>query len=897
MSNEIERGSNIPKTYNPKDVEDRWYQNWLDKGYFNADVNTAKKPYTIVIPPPNVTAPLHMGHAFNNTIQDIFIRYKRKKGFETLWLPGTDHAGIATQNVVEKQLRQKGQSRFDLGREKFVERVWQWKEQYGNQIIFQLKKMGCSCDWRRESFTMDENLSRAVQEVFIRLYHKGYIYRGKYIINWCPRCGTAISDEEVEYKDLSGRLWHIKYPVIGSDNFLVVATTRPETMLGDTAVAVHPEDQRYRELIGKKVLLPLMQREIPVIGDRQVDPEFGTGAVKVTPAHDPNDFEIGRRHQLPEVDILKNDGTLNENTLQYAGMDRFDARKRVVKDLEDQGLLLRIEEHNHSVGHCHRCHTIVEPWLSEQWFVRMKDLATPAMEVVTSGRLKFYPAERWLKTYINWMENIRDWCISRQLWWGHRIPVYYCHQCGEIVAAHHQPDSCSSCQGKEWNQDDDVLDTWFTSWLWPFSTLGWPDETPDLRYFYPTSLLVTGPDIIFFWVARMIMAGLEFVGDVPFHDVYLNGIVRDQAGRKMSKSLGNGIDPLDMIEKYSADAVRFTLIMLSSEGQDINLSESHFEMGRNFSNKIWNAYRFLALNLDSDDHGGDDFQDYSDYMQYRARFQLADRWILSRLQQAVGEVSRNLESYRVNDSLNVIYHFFWHEFCDWYLELIKPRLAADAKQEDRLTALGIARQVMTACMNVLHPFVPFISEEISARLSDGRAPSIVISPWPEALAELTDPVAESEMAIVQQVISAVRNIRSEMNVPPGNMANLKFKTGSRKIAGIIRNHEGYIHHLARVQEIEQIPVNQNVSAAAVAVVDQMELFVPLEGLIDRELEKSRLTREINRLEDQVMALQKKLHNVQYLEKAPSAVVQQDREKQKNFTEKLDKLRSNLKLLN
>ncbi len=880
--------NSIPKTYQPKEIEDKWYQLWLDRGYFNADVNPAKTPYTIVIPPPNVTAALHMGHAYNNTIQDIYIRYRRKQGFEALWLPGTDHAGIATQNVVEKELRRHNKTRFDLGRESFVERVWKWKEQYGNRIIFQLKKMGCSCDWRRERFTMDEGLSRAVQEVFIRLYHKGLIYKGKYIINWCPRCGTALSDEEVEYKEMTGRLWYIKYPLKDSPEFLTVATTRPETMLGDTAVAVHPEDTRFKKFIGKMVILPLMNREIPVIEDRQVDPEFGTGAVKVTPAHDPNDFDIGKRHHLLVVNILNNDGSLNEEAGAYAGLDRFEARKQIISNLENQGLLSKIEEHHHSVGHCQRCDTVVEPWLSEQWFVRMKELAQPAMEVVKDGRLKIHPAERWLKTYINWLENIRDWCISRQLWWGHRIPVYYCANCGETVAALDEPQKCPACGHQEWKQDENVLDTWFSSWLWPFSTLGWPDETPDLKYFYPTDLLVTGPDIIFFWVARMIMAGMEFMQDIPFREVYLNGIIRDHIGRKMSKSLGNGIDPLDIIEKYSADAMRYTLIILSSEGQDINLSESHFEMGRNFSNKIWNAYRFLAMNLEVP---------ADNYPDYRQQFQLADCWILSRLAKTIGEVSRNLDNYRINDSLTAVYHFFWHEFCDWYLELIKPRLSPEADRIQRETARGVAVHVMKTCMNLMHPYIPFITEEIWMKLKNENEDSLVIAQWPRAESHLINEEAEGEMVLVQGVISAVRNIRSEMNVPPGRMAAMKFKTEDETLAGRISQQADYIKQLARVSELELVDRNEKIVAAAVAVLENIEIFVPLAGLIDLDAERSRLSREIERLETQVHGLEKKLLNEQYLSKAPQQVVLQDKEKLKNFSEKLEKFRSNLKLIN
>lgn len=877
----------IPKHYNPGTVEDRWYQDWLKHGYFHGEVNPDKTPYTIVIPPPNVTAALHMGHAYNNTIQDIYIRYKRKAGYQALWVPGTDHAGIATQNVVEKELRKEGKTRFDLGRDAFVEQVWKWKEQYGNRIIYQLKKMGCSCDWRRERFTMDDGLYRAVQEVFIRLFNKGLIYRGKYIINWCPRCGTAISDEEVEYAEQAGNLWYIKYPVKESDAYLTVATTRPETMLGDTAVAVHPADNRYKDAIGQTVVLPLMNRKIPVISDRQVDPEFGTGAVKVTPAHDLNDFQIGLRHNLQQINIMGDEGMLNDNAGKYAGMERFAARKKIVADLTKQKLLIKTEDHHHSVGHCHRCDAVIEPLLSEQWFVKMNDLARPAIDVVKEGRLKIHPEERWLKTYIHWLENIRDWCISRQLWWGHRIPVYYCQQCGHMVAAHDQPDACAACGGHHWKQDEDVLDTWFSSWLWPFSTLGWPEQTPELTYFYPTDTLITAPDIIFFWVARMVMAGMEFMNEIPFKDVYMNGIVRDEIGRKMSKSLGNGIDPVEIIDRYSADAMRFTLIMLSAEGQDINLSESHFEMGRNFSNKVWNAYRFLALNLETP---------RDNYQQYHKQFQLADQWILSRLQQAIKGTTDSLENFRVNDSLQSVYHFFWHEFCDWYLELIKPRLTDDADPAEKEVALNIAVHVLKTSMNLLHPYVPFITEEIWQRLKNEQEPSAVVSQLPEFKEEFISPQAERKMHFIQEIISSIRAIRSEMNVPPAKMANLKYKTADPQRQRLISEYGDYVRHLARISHIEPVEQEEKVAGAAVAVVESVELLVPLAGLIDLELEKSRLNKEIQRLEKQIEGLSKKLANEQFLTKAPDRVVKQEKEKMKNFSNTMEKLYSNLRQL-
>ncbi len=888
MSREKPVTVDIPKVYRPEEVEERWYRVWLERGYFNADVHSHKKPYTIVIPPPNVTAALHMGHAYNNTIQDILIRYKRKQGYEALWLPGTDHAGIATQNVVEKELRKENLTRHDLGREEFVKRVWQWKEKYGNTIINQLKRMGCSCDWRRERFTMDPEYTFVVREVFIRLYHKGLIYRGKYIINWCPRCSTALSDEEVEYKTHDGNLWYIQYPLKDSEEYIVVATTRPETMLGDTAVAVHPDDPRFQKFIGRTIILPLVQREIPVIADTQVDPEFGTGAVKVTPAHDPNDFQIAQRHRLPAVNILNTDGTLNTNAGSFKGLDRFVARKRVVEALEREGLLFNMEPHVHNVGHCHRCNTVIEPWLSEQWFVRMKELARPAIQVVKDGRIKLHPEERWIKTYLNWLENIRDWCISRQLWWGHRIPVYYCDACQHMMAAHEMPPQCEKCGNPHLRQDEDVLDTWFSSWLWPFATLGWPKATPELGYFYPTNTLVTGPDIIFFWVARMIMAGMEFMHEVPFRDVYLNGIVRDRFGRKMSKSLGNGIDPLDVIQRFSADAMRFTLIMLSSEGQDINLAEDYFEMGRNFSNKIWNAYRFLAMNLD---------EPRDDYLNYRDHFELADRWILSRLNKAIVGVGNNLDNFRIHDSLEAVYHFFWDEFCDWYLELIKPRLYAKDEGPEKQTAQAIASHIMKTTMHLLHPYIPFITEEIFQRLRTNRdAESVVIAAWPEPLEELNDPQAELEMHLIQQIIGQVRTIRSELNVPPVKKATLWFRTTDARSQRLLQTFGDYIRQLARVDTIEKLPQGEDLKSTATAVVEQIELFIPLEGLIDLEKERQRLEKEIKRLEQQVLNLQKKLNNEDFLQKAPAEVIRQEKEKLKNLSKKLTKLQHNWKRL-
>ena len=872
----------IPKIYNPKNVEDKWYRVWLERNYFAANPNPNKKPYVIVIPPPNVTAVLHAGHAFNNTMQDVYIRYKRKQGYETLWQPGTDHAGIATQNAVEKNLALQKISRHDLGREKFVEKVWEWREKYGSTIIHQLKKLGCSCDWSRERFTMDDMLSKAVIEVFVRLYEKGFIYKGKYIINWCPRCSTALSDEEVEHKESHGHLWYLMYPYKDGKGHIMVATTRPETMLGDTAVAVHPNDERYKKLIGKTVILPLMNREIPLIGDEFVDPEFGTGAVKVTPAHDPNDFLMGQRHNLEQINIMNQDGILNENTGKYAGTDRFVARNQVVQDLTQLGLMDKVVSHHHNVGHCHRCGTMIEPYLSKQWFVKVAPLAKPALQVVKDKKVRLHPHDRWYRTYEHWMENVRDWCISRQLWWGHRLPVYYCDSCGEMMVLREKPSSCSACTSSKIRQEEDVLDTWFSSWLWPFSTQGWPEDTPDLKYFYPTDLLVTGPDIIFFWVARMIMAGLEFIGDIPFKDVLLNGIVRDEFGRKMSKSLGNGIDPLEMIKEYSADAVRFTLILLSSEGQDINLATSHFEIGRNFSNKIWNAYRFLRLNVDQVD---------MDYEKYKDHFELCDRWILSRFQNAIRQTSHNLDNFKVNESLNTVYQFFWHDYCDWYLELIKNRLYQKKKVMARKAAYSIATYIMKETMGLLHPYIPFITEEVWQSFKNGNEESIVISPWPQDRDTYIDESAEKDMQFIQETISVIRNIRAEMNVPPGKMAHLYIRANDKK-RDLLQNHARYFYNLAKVESLNDYSDNLIGQVTATAVVGNTELYIPLAELIDLEKEKLRLERELQRLQGITKSISNKLANKNFLTKAPAKVVQVEKNKLTKIKENLEKVEKN-----
>ena len=887
----------IEKIYDPKNVEKKWYQNWLENGYFKASVNPDKKPYTIVIPPPNVTAKLHMGHAFNNTIQDILVRYKRKTGYEALWLPGTDHAGIATQAVVERHLKEtENKSRHDLGREKFVERVWAWKKEHGSTIISQLKTLGCSLDWERERFTMDEGLSRAVQQVFIRLYEKGLIYKGQRIVNWDPASGTALADDEVEHKDVNGKLYHIRYKLKDSDDFIVVATTRPETLLGDTGVAVAPDDPDKQNLIGKKVIIPFVNREVVIFSDRHVDKEFGTGFVKTTPAHDPNDFDMGQRHNLDQVIMLDKNGKIL-NTCQIiidgkaqdelpipptlAGLDRFEAREKIISELNKMGMLVKIEDHMHAVGHSYRSHVPIEPYLSEQWFVKMQPLAEKALAAVEDGDIRFFPKGRFENTYRHWMNNIRDWCISRQLWWGHRIPAWY-NEAGEIKVCIDDP----STAGEKWTQDPDVLDTWFSSQLWPFSTLGWPDKTPDLDYFYPTSTLVTGPDIIFFWVARMVMAGLEFMHDIPFRDVFFNGIVRDDKGRKMSKSLGNGIDPVEMAGRYSSDAVRFTLIMNSAEGQDLNLGEKSFESGRNFSNKVWNAFRFLSMNLDDYDTGFTAYQKY---------FEVADKWILSRFQSTLDAVRKNLDAYRIHDALDTVYHFFWGDYCDWYLEMIKPRLYRPEKAEDKMTALRVAAFIMKGSMELLHPFVPFISEEIWQYFKSGPETSIVVSQWPEPDKTLMDSSAETQFNFIREAIGALRNMRSEMDVPPAKTMHLYLKKDDPALE-LFSANETYFKSLAKTEGIAAIPADFVQDEAAVIVVKGSELFVPLAELIDKEKEKARLQKEFDRLTNLSANIDKKLQNSNFVSRAPEAVVQKERDKLSDIRENLEKVRVNLKKL-
>jgi len=909
----------LPKAYTPREAEERWYPAWEKSGFFNATANRKKRPYAVVIPPPNITGILTMGHVLNNTIQDVFIRWQRMRGFETLWMPGTDHAGIATQNVVEKSLLKEGKTRHDLGREEFVKRVWEWKKQYGGTIIKQLKKLGTSCDWERERFTMDEGLSDAVQEIFIRLYQEGLIYRGKYIINWCPKDHTAISDDEVDHTEQQGHLWYVRYPIKGTGEFAVIATTRPETILGDTAIAVHPKDKRHKKFAGKTAILPLVQREIPIVADDYVDPSFGTGMVKVTPAHDPNDYRIGQRHNLPQINIFTVSAALNDNVPEaYRGMDRFEARKAVVKDLQTANLIEKIEDHTHSVGRCYRCDTIIEPYLSDQWFVKMKPLAEQALKVVQDGVVRFHP-ERWVKVYEHWITNIRDWCISRQLWWGHRIPVWYCTTCDFMTASKARPAMpCPKCSGKEFRQDNDVLDTWFSSWLWPFSTLGWPKDNPDLRYFYPTDLLVTAPDIIFFWVARMIMAGLHVMNDVPlpdgskrknakdvvpFHDVYFTSVVRDVQGRKMSKSLGNSPDPLDVITEYGADALRFTIVYLAPLGQDVLFSAEKCEMGRNFANKLWNAGRFLLMNKEQLANSAFPASTLRVSAGWRIpqsaidqHLDLADRWILSRLHSTIGDLQSALEHFEINQATKILYDFAWHDFCDWYVELIKSRLYGEEPADVKRVVLSRALHVFDQLLRMIHPFMPFVTEELWQKLEEHKAgESIMVADFPVQNAKLVDKEAESEMAFVQRFIESIRNIRGEMDIPPSKEIHVKVKFHNPRRASSIQKYTQYLLRLARVGSVERIDGNKP-KASASAVVDGEEIFVPLEGLINLGLERERLQKEIDRVEVMLGGIQKKLSNESFRAKAPKEVVDREEEKLQHFTMTLEKLRGNLEQL-
>lgn len=863
----------LATVYDPKTVEENWYQFWTEHNYFRAEVDPAKKPFCIVMPPPNVTGSLHLGHALDNTLQDILTRWRRMQGYSTLWLPGTDHAGIATQARVEEQLATEGVSKYDLGREKFLERVWEWKHQYGTRITNQLRLLGSSCDWSRERFTMDEGCSEAVREVFIDLYHRGLIYRGDYIINWCPKCQTTISDIEVEHVERDGNLWHLKYPIKDSREHIVVATTRPETMLGDTAVAVHPEDSRYKHLIGQTVILPLMWREIPIIADEYVESEFGTGAVKVTPAHDPNDFEMGLRHQLPQVVVIGQDARMTEQAGRYAGMDRYACRAQVVQDLENLGLLHKKEEHHHAVGQCYRCDSVVEPLVSKQWFVRMKPLAEPAMEVVKQGRTRFVP-ERFSRIYLNWLENIRDWCISRQLWWGHRIPVWYCQACGEVICQKDDPTNCPQCGGQNLRQDPDVLDTWFSSGLWPFSTLGWPEKTAELTYYYPTTVLVTGRDIIFFWVARMIFSGLAFMNEVPFREVLIHGLILDAQGRKMSKSLGNGVDPIEVIEQYGADTLRFMLITGTTPGNDVRFHLEKLDQTRNFANKVWNASRFAILNLT--DFVPDSSEEEAP--QIDTRLALADRWILSRYNRAVDEVTRHLNNYDIGEAAREVYEFIWNEFCDWYIELVKPRLYGRETEESKQQAQKILHYVLNNTLKLLHPFMPFLTEELYQHLPHQHE-SIMIAPWPIFREAQVSAAAEREMDLLMNIIRSIRNLRAELKLPPGREVEIILVCGDQEILSTINQGTGYIQNLATVSKIEVYSeLAERPRQALTAVVGSAEIYLPLAGLVDLNKEIARLEKEVDLMDKEISRLDKKLDNQGFLAKAPAAVI--DKEKAK-----------------
>ncbi|MEK6733344.1 MAG: valine--tRNA ligase, partial [Candidatus Omnitrophota bacterium] len=898
----------IPPRYNPKDHEEPIYSKWEIERLFHTEIDRSKEPFTIVIPPPNITGILHMGHALNNTLQDILIRWKRMQGNASLWVPGTDHAGIATQNVVERSLKEKGITRQQMGREKFVEEVWKWREQYGNTIIRQLKRLGASCDWERTRFTMDKGLSEAVLEAFVQLYNKGLIYRGNYIINWCPRCQTALSDEEAPHQDVEGKLYYILYPFKVGEGLkpsptkvqgIIVATTRPETMLGDVAVAVNPKDRRYKKLIGKKLILPIMGRKIEIIADGFVDKKFGTGAVKVTPSHDSDDFEIAKRHGLQPITVMGPDGKMNENAGRFNGMDRFEARKQIIAELEDKKLLVKIEKHDYAVGHCYRCHTVIEPYLSLQWFVKMKPLAEPAIEAVKSGRIKFYP-KRWTKVYLNWMENIRDWCISRQIWWGHRLPVYYCQKCSETIVSKTRPEKCPVCKSADLKQDEDVLDTWFSSWLWPFSTLGWPEETGDLKYFYPTSVLVTAPEILFFWVAKMIMSGIEFRKDIPFRDVYIHGTVRDATGKKMSKSLGNIIDPLEIIDGFGADALRFSIVAITSAGQDVFLSKEKFEIGRNFANKIWNASRFVLMNIGPNPGASNPCPVPLWYGVEHRTQSLADKWILSRLNRTIDAVNKALKNYRFNEAESLVYDFFWHDFCDWYVEMVKPQILNQGAgvEGEGWRVKGILIHVLEDSLKLLHPFMPFVTEAIWQNMEPIRAqarsslggilspsplvsvagecikerPSIMTAPWPVADKHYVNKEIESNMEIVKDIIVNIRNIRSDMNIPYSRKIAAILVPLKQESESVLSDNAEYVKNLA---QLDQLVIDKNLKkpkSSLSAVTENFNIFIPLEGVIDIEAEKARLAKKQDSLKQQLMFTDKRLKDKNFMDHAPENVV-------------------------
>jgi valyl-tRNA synthetase len=875
----------LEKTYNPKDIEDRLYEKWMAKGYFSAKVNPDKKPFTIVMPPPNITGQLHMGHALDNTMQDILIRYKRMQGYEALWQPGTDHAAIATEVKVINSLKEKGINKADLTREEFLKYAWEWREEYGSRIVNQLKKLGSSADWEKERFTLDEGCSEAVKEVFVRLYEKGYIYKGSRIINWCPKCQTSISDAEVEHVEQAGHFWHINYPVVGEEGrFVEIATTRPETMLGDTAVAVHPDDERYQDIIGKKLLLPLVNKEIPVIADEYVDKEFGTGCVKITPAHDPNDFEVGKRHNLEEITVLNDDGTVNEKGGKYAGLDRYEARKQIVADLDELGLLVKVVDHTHNVGTHDRCKTTVEPMIKPQWFVKMEEMAKPAVEALKTGRLKFVP-ESYGKTYLHWLENIRDWCISRQLWWGHRIPAYYCADCGEMTVSREAVCTCPKCGSSNVVQDEDTLDTWFSSALWPFSTLGWPKQTEELKYFYPTDVLVTGYDIIFFWVIRMVFSGIEQTGEEPFHTVLIHGLVRDDQGRKMSKSLGNGIDPLEVIDKYGADALRMTLMTGNAPGNDMRFYWNRVENSRNFANKVWNASRFIMMNIEKATVKEVELSSLTE----------ADRWILSKVNKLAAEVTENMDKYELGIALSKVYDFIWEEFCDWYIEMVKPRLYND-EDSTKEAALWTLKKVLINSLKLLHPFMPFVTEEIFCTLQD-EEDSIMVSDWPVFKEEYNFTKEEHAIELMKEAVRGIRNLRTSMNVPPSRKAKVFVVSESEEVRGIFENGRSFFGTLAYANEVAVQADKAGISDDAVsAVVPEAVIYIPFADLVDIEKEIERLTKEESKLEKELARSKGMLSNEKFISKAPQKKIDEEKAKLEKYEQMMTQVKERLSQL-
>ena len=875
---------NLEKNYDPSAIEDRLYQKWLDKKYFHAEVDRSKKPFTIVMPPPNITGKLHMGHALDNTMQDILIRFKRMQGYEALWIPGTDHASISTEVKVINALKEEGIDKNELGREGFLKRTWEWKKQYGGTITSQLKKMGSSCDWDRERFTMDEGCSKAVQTVFINLYKKGLIYKGSRIINWCPVCKTSISDAEVEYEEQAGHFWHIKYPIVGTDDAIIIATTRPETLIGDSALAVNPNDDRYKDLVGKMVELPLMNRQIPIIADEYVDMEFGTGVVKITPAHDPNDFQVGKRHNLPEINMLNDDATINENGGKYAGMDRYEARKAMVEDLKAAGLLVKVEDHVHNVGTHDRCKTTVEPMIKQQWFVKMDELIKPAAEAVKNGDIKLMP-ERMEKTYFNWTDNIRDWCISRQLWWGHRIPAYYCDDCGEMVVSDTETTVCPKCGG-HMTQDPDTLDTWFSSALWPFSTLGWPEKTEELSYFYPTDVLVTGYDIIFFWVIRMIFSGYEHMGEKPFGKVLFHGLVRDSQGRKMSKSLGNGIDPLEVIDKYGADALRLTLITGNAPGNDMRFYWERVEASRNFANKVWNASRFIMMNLEKAEVPSKMPKD---------KLTLADKWILSKVNTLATEVTDNMDRYELGIAVQKVYDFIWEEFCDWYIEMVKPRLYSET-DETKGAALWTLKTVLGNALKLLHPFMPFITEEIYCTLNPDED-SIMIAAWPKETEDFAYAEDEAAVEMMKEAVRSIRGVRTSMNVPPSKKASVFVVTEDAAVQETFKNGAVFFGTLAGASEVHVQADKAGIADDAVsAVIPQATIYIPFAELVDLEKEIARLTKEEERLTKEIARSNGMLGNPNFINKAPEAKVQAEKEKLANYQQMMEQVQTRLEQL-